>query len=79
MEQKKFRIRSVGGNGTIMLDGPMAIPTSDLSSQFPFNLPVIDGKSPLYVTVSYVSTNSVILYLFIDEIGGVPDENYWNL
>lgn len=76
---KKIRIRTTSGSCTLRFDDNMYISTISLNSQVPMCFPVIDGKSPLYATVAYVSTDDVGLSLFIDELGGVPDENYWNL
>lgn len=76
---KKIRLQTIGGGVTVKLDGNLAVSSVSLSQQIPLNIPVIDGKSPSSITVVYVSTENVSIYVFIDEIGGVPYENYWDL
>lgn len=76
---KKIRIRSTTGSCSLRFDDNIYISTVAIQSQVPMFFPVIDGKSPLYATVTYISEENVGLSIFIDELGGVPDENYWNL
>ena len=76
---KKIRLQVLGGSVTVKLDGNLAVSAASLSQQIPLNIPVIDGKSPSSITVTYVSAQNISIYVFIDEIGGVPYENYWNL
>ena len=76
---KKIRIRSTTGSCSLRFDDNIYISAVAIQSQVPMFFPVIDGKSPLYATVTYISADNVGLSIFIDEIGGVPDENYWNL
>lgn len=76
---KKIRLQALGGNATIKLDGNLAVPNFNIFQQIPINIPVIDGKSPSSVTVVFASTENVNIYVYIDELGGVPDENYWSL
>lgn len=76
---KKIRIRTTTGSCSLRFDDNVFISTVAIQSQVPMFFPVIDGKSPLYATVTFISANDVGLSLFIDELGGVPDENYWNL
>nr|DAG64823.1 MAG TPA: hypothetical protein [Caudoviricetes sp.] len=76
---KRVRIRTTSGSCTLRFDDNYYVSTTALNSQTPLYFPVIDGKSPLYATVVFVSADTVGLSLFIDEIGGVPDENYWKL
>jgi hypothetical protein len=76
---KKIRIRTTTGSCSLRFDDNMYISAIALQSQIPMVFPVIDGKSPLYTTVTFVSADNVGLTLFIDELGGVPYEHYWEL
>lgn len=76
---KKIRLQATGGSATIKLDNNLAVPSLNLFQQVPLNIPVIDGKSPSSVTVLYTSTENVNIYAYIDELGGVPYEHYWEL
>lgn len=76
---KKIRIRTTSSYATLKLDQDINIGTTNLFGQIPIQFPVIDGKSPLYAVVSSTGADNLNLQLFIDEIGGVPDEHYWDL
>ena len=76
---KKIRFRISSGYLGLNFGGEYSVTTTPFDSQFPINFPVIDGKSPLYADVLSVGTGNTNLTVFIDEIGGVPYENYWDL
>lgn len=76
---KIIRFRTTVGSCTLRFDDNFYVSNIALNAQTPLYFPVIDGKSPLYATVVYISENAVGLNMFIDELGGVPDENYWKL
>ena len=76
---KTIRFRTTVGSCTLRFDDNFYVSNIALNAQTPLHFPVIDGKSPLYATVVYISTDTVGLNMFIDELGGVPTENYWSL
>ena len=45
----------------------------------PLEFPVINGKSPAYLTVPDTITTDEYLRVVILELGGVPSDDYWDL
>ena len=40
-------------------------------------IPIINGKSPEYLTISYVASESAIVHVLIEEFGGKPSATYF--
>lgn len=49
-----------------------------MTASVSFVCPVINGKSPYTLPIKYRVTSKTQLWFTIDEVGGVPDEDYWN-
>lgn len=49
-----------------------------MSISVPIEFPIIAGKSPNTFTISYWDANATVLYILINELGGVPDPNYFS-
>lgn len=76
---KKIRFQSLGGSITIKLDSNLYVTSINIMQQTPLYFPIIDGKSPSSVTILYVSAENLSLLVYIDELGGVPSDDYWKL
>ena len=48
------------------------------SGIYQFTFPVMDGKSPYTLPISYSVNSPTEIWFIIDEVGGTPDFNYWN-
>lgn len=73
---KKAKITFLGGYCTIAELG--SIGTQPMSICVPFEFPIIDGKSPNTFTIEYWEASASALYILINEIGGIPDPNYFS-
>lgn len=43
-----------------------------------FEFPIIDGKSPNTFTIEYWEASATTLHILINELGGIPDPNYFS-
>ena len=47
-------------------------------TNYSLEIPVISGKSPYTLPIKYRTTTKAQWWFSIDEVGGTPDEDYWN-
>lgn len=73
---KKAKFMFLGGYCTIAELGSIGSQPMNLS--VPFEFPIIDGKSPNTFTIDYWESNATVLYILINELGGIPDPNYFS-
>ena len=73
---KKIKIKVDSGIVTIANIGNIGSTNINLLTDLQF--PIIDGKSPNTFKILYWSDNTKEIQIFIEEIGGVPDPNYFD-
>lgn len=66
----------LGGYSTIKELG--SVGTEPFNIGYPYEFPIIDGKSPNTFTIEYWDPNAKLLRILITEIGGIPDPNYFS-
>lgn len=72
---KRCKMRSSAQVPIIIGVGPIASGTFNSVTEFEF--PIINGKSPNTFTTSYAGTDTISIYLLVQEIGGLPDPDYF--
>ena len=73
---KKIKIKVDGG--IAIIDNIGSISSTNVNVLNDLQFPIIDGKSPNTFKIIYWSDSATALQIFIEEIGGVPDPNYFD-
>lgn len=63
--------------GHVKLENVIYIDNTFFETMGSIEFPIINGKSPKYLTVTYVSAEKVALNVLIEEFGGIPSETYF--
>ena len=72
---KKIKIGSAAGG--ITFNKAFYIDNTSLNKAQSVEFPIINGKSPEYLTVSYVSQEKMTVRVLIEEFGGKPSATYF--
>lgn len=60
-----------------MLNNVIYIDNTTFETMGSIEFPIINGKSPEYLTVSYLQSDNVIVRVLIEEFGGTPSATYF--
>lgn len=63
--------------GSIVFNDVIFINNTLFNQITPLEFPVINNKSPMYLTIKYVSQENITIRLLIEEFGGTPSETYF--
>ena len=72
---KRCKLRCSSQTPIIIGVGPISSAPINTSTSVEF--PIINGKSPNTFTTSYAGTETVTIYVFVEELGGTPDPEYF--
>lgn len=72
---KKIKISTSAGG--ITFNKAFYIDNVGLNKAQSVEFPIINGKSPEYLTVSYVSQEKITVRVLIEEFGGTPSDTYF--
>lgn len=72
---KRCKMRSSAQVPVIIGVGPIG--SGAINSVTDFEFPIINGKSPNTFTTSYAGADTISIYLLVQEIGGLPDPDYF--
>ena len=72
---KKIKIMTT--TGSTSFQDILYIDVSAFNKVQSIEFPVINNKSPMYLRVSYVSTDNINIRYIIEEFGGTPSETYF--
>lgn len=73
---KKMKIKTDVGSATILEIG--GISGQQFNVCTPIEFPIINGKSPNTFTLSYLGSNTTNVEILLQELGGIPDPNYFS-
>lgn len=72
---KKIKIGS--SNGNVFFNHVIYISSRTFQTMGSIEFPIINGKSPEYLTITSVSGDSVEVDILIEEFGGKPSATYF--
>lgn len=72
---KKMKIKASGGGASINEIG--FITTKSINDAVSICFPIVNEKSPNTFTISYWSDTTELIEIFIEELGGKPDPDYF--
>ncbi len=72
---KRCKMRSSAQTPVIIGVGPIS--TGAINTVTELEFPIINGKSPNTFTTSYAGDDTITIYLLVEEIGGLPDPDYF--
>lgn len=73
---KKCKIRA--GAGTLPVTGLGVVSAGAFNTLGDYTFPIINGLSPNTFTFNNTSTTATQLYVLVEELGGLPDPDYFN-
>ena len=73
---KKMKIKSDRDSVTISEIGGINQQSFNMST--PIEFPIINGRSPNTFTLAYLGSNTTNVEILIQELGGIPDPNYFS-
>lgn len=73
---KKCKIRA--GSGTLPVTGLGVVSSGAFNTLVDYTFPIINGLSPNTFTFNNTSTTATQLYVLVEELGGLPDPDYFN-
>lgn len=73
---KKMKIRFDVDGGSISEIG--WITAQPFNTSTPIEFPIINGRSPNTFTISYLGSNATNVEILLQELGGIPDPNYFS-
>lgn len=65
------------GSVSMPITGIGQISNAGINECTSIRFPIIDGKSPNVFSVYNSEANTANFYLFVEELGGIPDPNYF--
>lgn len=71
------KIKIVCSAGGISFNRSFYIDNASFNKAQSVEFPIINGKSPEYLTVTYVSQEKTIVRILIEEFGGKPSATYF--
>ena len=73
---KKIKIGCSGGSGMVF-NSTIYISNTLFETMGSIEFPIINGKSPEYLTITYLGKEGLVLRVLIEEFGGTPSPTYF--
>lgn len=75
MVQKKVKIGCTDGG--VLFNNAIYISNTAFENMGSLEFPIIKGKSPEYLTITYLKSETAIVRVLIEEFGGTPSATYF--
>ena len=72
---KKVKLNCI--NGSVLFNKVILINKAYTEESNSIEFPIINGKSPMYLTITALSKENTIVRVLIEEFGGTPSASYF--